>query len=85
MLDRPCFRTYIWIRNPWAWQRKPLSLSKTETAVTVAILVNKFPTDAKKTSRLIGLWNDFEIRNVMITKRHPATESPDVTLSIITR
>ena len=49
------------------------------------MLVNKFPTDAKKTRRLIGLWNDFEIRNVMITKRHPATDNPDVTLSIMTR
>jgi hypothetical protein len=85
MLDRFGFKTYIWIKNPWAWQRKPLSLSKTATAAIVAILVNKFPTDAKKTRRLIGLWNDFEIRNVMITKRHPATESPDVTLSITTR
>jgi hypothetical protein len=61
-----------------------LTFPSADLLMRVATLVMIFPTDAKKTSRLIGLWNALEDRNVTTINTHPTTERLELTRSIMT-
>ena len=54
-------------------------------AMIVATLVKILPIDAKNTSRLMGLWNSFELRNVTAIKAHPARERVEQILSTVVK
>jgi hypothetical protein len=75
---------YIWMRKPWTWHKDPVGFPMADRPIRVAILVMIFPTDAKKTSLLIGLWKDLEERKVTTITAHPNNERLEHTLSMVT-